>query len=78
MTIKHTERVARIGDARTVETDGYFTIEVDYVTEGGVHMTLRLAHADADTLRTRLEGETDSMEPEARKRSFMASLRRQR
>jgi hypothetical protein len=77
--IKHNENVKQvIPGARTVEADGYFTLEVDYVTEGGITKTLRLAHIDADTLRAALNGEFDSMEPEERKRSFFASGRRSR
>jgi hypothetical protein len=76
--IKHPERIARIGEARTVSGEAYDVIEVDYVTEGGIAKTLRLAHGDADRLRAALIGEFDSMDPEHRERSFMNSLRRQR
>lgn len=76
--IRHTERVARVGETRTVDTGEYFVIEVDYVTEGGITKTLTLAHGDADALRVNLINAMDAMEPEARKRSFFASLRRKR
>lgn len=76
--LKHTERVAKVGEARTVETGDFYTIEVEYVTAGGVRKVLTLAHGDADRLRVALVGEFDSMEPEARQRSFFASLRRKR
>jgi hypothetical protein len=76
--IKHPERVSRVVGGRTVETDGYFTLEVDYVTEGGVAKTLTLAHIDADALRVALVSQFENMEPEERKRSFFASGRRKR
>jgi hypothetical protein len=76
--VKHTENVARVIEARTVETGKYYTIEVDYVTAGGVTKCMRLAHGDADWFRVLLINEFDYMEPEKRKRSFFASLRRKR
>lgn len=76
--LKHPERVASIGEGRTVAGDDFAVIEVDYVTEGGIRKTLRLAHSDADKLRVMLIGELDAMDPEVRKASFMASARRKR
>lgn len=76
--MKHAEKVARFIEARTVETGKYYTIEVDYVTAGGVSKVLTIAHGDADWLRVLLINEFDYMEPEKRKRSFFNSLRRKR
>jgi hypothetical protein len=76
--IRHTERVGQVTETRAVEGPEFFTIEVDYVTEGGVRKTLALAHNDADMLRARLVDMFETMEPETRKRSFMASIRRKR
>ncbi|MFI8830579.1 hypothetical protein ACIGPN_06075 [Streptomyces afghaniensis] len=70
--------MARIGEARIVQGEAYDTIEIDYETAGGIRKTLRLAHGDADILRVRIVGEIEGMEPERRKRSFLASLRRKR
>lgn len=76
--IRHTEHVGAVTESRTVDAGEYFVIEIDYVTEGGIRKTLRLPHGEADKLRVALIGEIDAMEPEARKRSFIASLRRKR
>lgn len=76
--LKHPERVAAIGEARTVRGEEYAVIEVDYVTEGGIRKTFRLAHADADKLRVAIVGELESMPDGVRQASFMASARRKR
>ncbi len=76
--IKHPERVAAIGEARTVPSEDYAMIEIDYVTEGGIRKTLRLAHADADKLRVAIVGELESIPDGVRQASFMASARRKR
>ncbi|MDX3551022.1 hypothetical protein PV729_04415 [Streptomyces europaeiscabiei] len=76
--IKHVEAVGGIGEARTVPGTKYDTIEIDYVTASGITKTLRLAHGEADMLRTAIIGELDSMEPEHRMRSFLNSRRRRR
>lgn len=78
MAIKHNERVASIGDSRTIAGEDFDYVEVDYVTEGGIRKTLRLPLSDAGDLRTQLAKQIDGMEPERRKRSFMASLKRAR
>jgi hypothetical protein len=78
MTIRHVEHVNRIGEARTVDSGKYYTIEVDYVTASGIKKTLRLAHGDADWLRMRIVSEFEDMPEENRKRSFWASLKRKR
>lgn len=76
--MRHTERVAKFTEARSVETGDYFTIEVDYETEGGIRKTLSMPHGVADALRVYIINEVDDMDPEVRKRSFFASLRRKR
>lgn len=78
MSLRHPERVAKIGDSRTVDTGEFDTIEVDYVTEGNVTKTLRLPHCLASQLRSALADELDAMPEERRKVSFPASLRRKR
>lgn len=76
--LRHTERVASFTEARTVDTGEFLTIEVDYVTEGGVSKTLRMAHSDAAALRVFIVNEIDDMSLEVRERSWIASLRRKR
>lgn len=75
---RYVEKIGRIGETRTVETGKYFTLEVDYVTAGGVSKTLTLAHSDADWLRAAIVDALDGLPEERRKRSFFASLRRNR
>lgn len=76
--LKHVENIARVTEARTVDTGKYFTLEVDYVTAGGVSKCLKLAHGDADWLRVLLTNEFDAMPADRKRRSFFASLRRKR
>lgn len=76
--IHHAEKVARITDSRTVDSGRYDTIEVDYVTTGGVRKTLVLPHCVADHMRASIIGEFECMTDERRKRSFFASFKRKR
>lgn len=76
--MRHNENVKRVTDCRVVDTGKFVTFEFDYETAGGVKKTLRLAHCDADRLRVAVAGEYEVMDPAKRKRSFFASLRRQR
>lgn len=75
---RYVEKIGRVGETRTVETGKYFTLEVDYVTAGGVTKTLSLAHCEADVLRVALQDAIGGMPEDRRKRSFFASLRRKR
>jgi hypothetical protein len=61
-----------------VETGSYYTLEVDYVTMGGVRKTLVLPHCVAESLRAALAGEFEEMSDERRRRSFFASFKRNR
>jgi hypothetical protein len=74
--MRHAEKVARVTEARTVESGSYFTFEVDYVTAGGVRKTLVLPHSVGESLRATLTDEVDAMPAERRKRSFFASMKR--
>lgn len=78
MMIHHAEKVARITDSRAVETGKFYTIEVDYVTAGGIKKTLVMPHCLADQLRASIIGEIEMMPEDHRKRSFFASFRRKR
>lgn len=75
---RYVEKIGRIGETRTIETGKYFTLEVDYVTAGGVSKTLKLAHSDAARLAVAIDSEFAALPEERRKRSFFASLRRNR
>jgi hypothetical protein len=75
---RYMEKIGRIGDVRTVETGKYFTLEVDYVTAGGISKTLTLAHSDAAWLGSTIHDALTELPEERRKRSFFASLRRKR
>ncbi|MGW5636953.1 hypothetical protein [Streptomyces sp. NPDC003832] len=76
--MRHHEKVKRVTDYRMVDNGKYVIFEIDYETAGGVKKTLHLAHCDADRLRVAVAGEYEAMDPEKRKRSFFASLRRPR
>lgn len=76
--MRHAEKVARITDSRTVNSGAYDTIEVDYVTTGGVKKSLILPHCIADHMRASIIGEFECMSDERRRRSFFASFKRKR
>jgi hypothetical protein len=76
--MRHAEKIGRITEARTIDSGGYYTIEVDYVTTGGVKKTLVMPHCIADIMRVSIIGEIECMTDEARKRSFFASFKRKR
>lgn len=78
MSIRHAEKVSRVSESRSVETGSYYTLEVDYVTMGGVRKTLVLPHCVAESLRAALVDEIEAMSDERRKRSFFASFKRNR
>lgn len=75
---RYVEKIGRIQAARTIETGKYFTLEIDYVTAGGVTKTLSVPHYEADLLRVSLHNEIDDIPEERRKRSFFASFHRRR
>ncbi|MGW4986285.1 hypothetical protein ACWEQ3_01360 [Streptomyces mirabilis] len=76
MAIRHREFVDKVTEWRAVETDGYYTIEVDYATDHGIKKTLVMPHGIADAMRMAIVSEFECMEPEVKKASFWASLRR--
>ena len=76
--IRHSERVAKVTEYRTVDHGEWVSIEVDYETEGGVTKTLVMPHCVADAIRVAIVAEVESMTDERRKQSFFASLRRKR
>jgi hypothetical protein len=78
VSIRHAEKVSRVGESRSVETGSFYTLEVDYVTMGGVRKTLVLPHCVAESLRAALADEFETMPEERRKRSFFASFKRNR
>jgi len=78
MGIRHAEKVSRVTASRATDTGSFITLEVDYVTASGIRKTLVLPHCVAESLRASIADELDYMEPERRKRSFFASLKRSR
>lgn len=74
--IRHAEKISQVTDSRVVETGKFYTIEVDYVTAGGVRKTLVMPHCVADRVRVAIASEIEIMPEERRKRSFFASFKR--
>jgi hypothetical protein len=78
VSFRHVENIGRISTARLVPGPKYVTIEIDYMTEGGVSKTLKLAHGDAEDVRGLIGRALDSMPALPRRGSFFASLKRAR
>lgn len=78
MSIRHIENIGRVTESRLVAGPKYATVEIDYVTAGGVQKTLKLAHGEAEQIRAAIGGALDIMPEGVRKGSFFASLKRKR
>ncbi|MFF8942870.1 hypothetical protein ACF1A5_11475 [Streptomyces sp. NPDC014864] len=76
--MRHTESVGRVTDYRLVPGPKYVTVELDYTTAGGVKKTLKLAHCEAEQIRTGIASALEDMPVGPRRGSFFNSLRRKR
>jgi hypothetical protein len=76
--MRHVENVGKITDWRLVPGPKYVTVELDYTTASGVKKTLRLAHCEAEQVRSGIVGALEGMPDGPRKGSFWNSLRRKR
>jgi hypothetical protein len=72
----HTENIKRVLGVTTEvdEGTGTFVLCVEVITSGNVHKVVRYPHLQADLMKAQLVGEFETMDPEARKASWDASL----
>lgn len=76
--MRHIENVGRVSESRLVPGPKFVSLEIDYTTAGGVKKTLKLAHGEAEQLKSAILAELEMMPPPARKASFFNSLKRKR
>ncbi|MFF1812413.1 hypothetical protein ACFVXW_25430 [Streptomyces sp. NPDC058251] len=76
--MKNTVQVAKVVGLEVSDPGnrGYIDFEVEVKTEAGITMVLVLPHIEADKLRAKILGVTESMPPAARWHSFRNSARR--
>lgn len=74
--LRHDESIQTITETRVVPTKDFLTFEIDYVTPGGIHKTLHIAHHAADRIRNAVVSAVEAMPPAARAHSLTKSAQR--
>lgn len=72
----HELRIRQVAGIRIEMDGGYASMVLDTVTESGLPITVKIAHAAASGLLVDAEGIFDTMSDADRKASFQASMRR--
>jgi hypothetical protein len=78
MSLRHIENIGRVTEGRLNAGPKYASVEIDYVTAGGIQKTLKIAHGEAEQIRALIGEALDVMPERVRKGSFFASLKRNR
>ncbi|WP_406226409.1 hypothetical protein OH723_24370 [Streptomyces albidoflavus] len=72
----HELKVRQVNGIRLEPGDGFAMVALDTITESGLPITIKIAHAAASGLLADAEGIFDAMSDTDRKASFQASIRR--
>ncbi|MEU4005655.1 hypothetical protein AB0F32_24585 [Streptomyces albidoflavus] len=72
----HELKVRQVSGVRLEPGDGFAVVALDTITESGLPITIKIAHAAASGLLADAEGIFDAMSDTDRKASFQASIRR--
>ncbi|MGV9659114.1 hypothetical protein ACWDR5_19380 [Streptomyces koyangensis] len=72
----HELKIRQVTGIRLEQGDGFAMVALETVTESGLPITIKIAHAAASGLLADAEGIFDAMSDSDRKASFQASMRR--